>query len=140
VLEALIRRLIEDLSQSAMERLPQAKSLEEGYGLGIQLLRSKLRGKRGLWRIVLTEGGHAPKTRPLLRDAYATLAALLATQLKRAASRGALPARDVEPLAWALVGTLSLHLTRWAVFEELNHAELAVALESAARTLLPTAR
>ena len=64
------------------------------------------------------------------------LAAVLAAQLSLAAASGRLPASDVQPLAWALVGTLSMHLTRWAVFGELNNRQLADALTASAQTLL----
>lgn len=131
VLEALTRRLIDDLYSAAMKALPAARDVDEAYEVGIEVLRAKLRGRRGLWRVVLTEGAHTPRTRPLVRDAHGALASLLAAQLNRAGSA------DAEPLAWAIVGTLSLHLTRWAVFEELTAAELVAALRATARTLMP---
>jgi AcrR family transcriptional regulator len=133
VLAALLQRLIDDLTESAADALPQAKSLEHGDRLGIGVLERKLRGKRGLWRIALTEGAHTPHTRPLIRSAYATLAGLLAAQLQLAG----LADEDAEPRAWALVGSISMQLTRWAVFEELTQARLSDALGSAAEILLP---
>jgi AcrR family transcriptional regulator len=137
VLEALIRNLFLELHGAAIEALPRAGGVDEAYELGIKVLRSKLRGRKGLWRVVLTEGAHTERTRPLVREAYRALAAMLATELRRSAARGNIDPQDAEPLSWALVGTLSMHLTRWAVFDDLSDAKLTAALRDTVRTLRP---
>lgn len=133
VLEALIQRLLERLHSAALEALPKARSVEEGYALGIDVLCSQLRGNKGIWRLALTDGAHQKQTRPMVRDAYTTLASLLAAQLDGVTN-------DAEARAWAIVGTLSMHLTRWAVFEELTATELERALRESATLLLPAKR
>lgn len=138
VLAALIRRLFGSLQREALEALPKARSIHEGCDIGIAILRSKLRGKKGLWRVVLTEAAHTPATRPLVREIYASLATLLSLQLAAARDRGRLAGGDPDALGWAIVGALSLHLTRWCVFEELTHAELVEALQRTAALLLPS--
>jgi len=137
VLEALIRRLFDDLHGAALAELPRARSIREGCDVGVEILGARLRGKKGLWRIVLTEGAHTPATRPLVSQVYRALAELLALQLARAAERGRIRCDDPHALAWAIVGALSLHLTRWCVFEELTSAELATSLRATADALLP---
>jgi AcrR family transcriptional regulator len=138
VLAAIVRRLFEDLHGAAADALPRARSIHEGCEVGIEILGHKLRGNKGLWRVVLTEAAHTPGTRTLVRDVYAALAKLLAMQIASASARGRMSCSDPASLAWAVVGALSLHMMRWCVFGELTNAELLSALRSSAQTLLLT--
>jgi AcrR family transcriptional regulator len=138
VLAAIVRRLYDDLFGAAVEGLPRARSIREGCDIGIDILRARLRGRKGLWRVVLTEAAHTPSTRPLVRDVYQGLAKLLALQITHATERGKMACRDPDALAWAIVGALSLHMMRWCVFGELSSSELVAALRGSADALLPT--
>src|SRR4029079_12005758 len=95
---------------------------------------------RGTVRVLLTEASRVPGPRAVLRDAYAGLAMLLSQQLQRAARKGTVEVPDAEALAWAIVGALSMQLTRWAVFEELDDEGLVRALRTTAGALLPRGR
>jgi hypothetical protein len=68
------------------------------------------------------------------------LAMLMAQQLSRQAARGRIDVADPEALAWAIVGAMKLQVVRWAVFEQLDDAQLADQLRRCARALLPKAK
>jgi hypothetical protein len=68
------------------------------------------------------------------------LAALLAGQIARLVDKGRIEVADADALAWAVCGALTMQVMRWAVFEELADDELARALQTTARTLLPPVR
>jgi AcrR family transcriptional regulator len=140
VLETLVRELLEDLYETAAQALPRTTGIDQGWDEGLRILVEALGGRRGTVRVLLTEASRVPGPRAVLRDAYAGLAALLSLQLKQAARRGAVDVPDAEALAWAIVGALSMQLTRWAVFEELDDEGLVGALRTTAGALLPRGR
>jgi AcrR family transcriptional regulator len=141
VLEALVRQLLTDLHDAAAAELPRAKTLVAGWDVGVDVLVDTVRDRKGLVRVALTEAGQEPAARAVLRQAYGLLAALLAAQLERPSRRKAGAGRDVaRARAWALVGALTMQVTRWAVFEELADDALADALRDVARPLLPARR
>jgi AcrR family transcriptional regulator len=140
VLETLIVQLLLDLHDAAAEALPRAASVVKGWDEGVEILVATLAGRRGLVRIALTEAGRVEGPRAALRTAYGQLAKLLSAQLRQLAGRGKADVADSDALAWAIVGALTMQVTRWAVFEELDDAGLVDALRSTARTLLPKPR
>lgn len=140
VLEALLRELLVDLHDAAADALPRERELAGGFDRGVAILVAALAGRRPLVRIALTEAAVGERPRAVLRQAYGMLAALLAAQLARGVERRHLEVEDADALAWALVGALTMAVTRWAVFEELDDAGLVAALRATARTLLPAAR
>jgi AcrR family transcriptional regulator len=140
VLETLVRELLEDLYEAAAQALPRTTGVAQGWDEGVRILVDALIGRRKTVRVLLTEASRVPGPREALRDAYAGLAMLLSLQLKQAAGRGSIDVPDAEALAWAIVGALSMQLTRWAVFEELDDAGLAAALRTTAGALVPQRR
>ena len=138
VLAALVDRMLADLGRRASESLATARSPEEGFERGIELLIATLSEHRVVMKLALAEASGAPTVRTTLARAYAALAGLLESQIRQVARRHGIPAGDVEVLAWALVGALQLQVMRWAVFEELDDAGLARILRKTARALLPT--
>lgn len=140
VLEALIRQLLGDLHDTAAGALARAKDLQSGWDLGVDLLVDALRDRKGLMKVALTEGAVVPASRAALRDTYGLLAALLASRLQAVAERRSVQLDDPPALAWAIVGALAMQVTRWAVFETIDDAELADALRATARAVLPAPR
>jgi AcrR family transcriptional regulator len=140
VLEALIRQLLGDLHDTAAGALARAKDLQSGWDLGIDLLVEALRDRKGLMKVALTEGAVVPASRAALRDTYGLLAALLANRLQTVAERRSVQLDDPPALAWAIVGALAMQVTRWAVYETIDDAELADALRATARAVLPAPR
>ena len=138
VLETLVRELLEDLHDAAARALPQTGSVRDGWKRGIDLLVESLAGRRGLVRVALTDGAQVCGPREALRDEYALLAALLSAQLSAVAKKSKRKISDPEALAWAIVGALTMQVTRWAVFETLDDAALADALLSTANALMPS--
>jgi AcrR family transcriptional regulator len=136
VLATLLRELLVDLHDAAANALPRAKDLASGFDEGVELLVGALAGRRGLVRIALSEAARVPSARAVVRDAYGMLAVLLATQLAKQAQRKRIDIADTDALAWALVGALTMQVTRWAVFEELDDAALVHSLRATARTML----
>lgn len=137
VLEALIAQLLGDLHDAAAKVLPRATDLASGWDAGVDVLVSTLSDRKGLVKVALTEAGMSPAPRQALRNAYALLATLLAGNLRRLSDRGRIHIDDADALAWAVVGGLTMHVMRWAVFEELDDAGLATQLRATARSLLP---
>lgn len=137
VLATLLRELLVDLHDAAARALPRAQDLAAGFDHGVEVLVGALAGRRGLVRIALGEAARVPAARAVLRDAYGMLAALLSTQLAKQVDKGRIEVADADALAWALVGALTMQVTRWAVFEELDDAALARSLRATARTMLP---
>jgi AcrR family transcriptional regulator len=140
VLETLLRDLLVDLHDAAAQVLPRAKDPAQGFDAGVDVLVAAIKDRRGLLRVALTEAGRIPSARAVMRDAYGMLAALLAGQMTKLVARGRIDVADADALAWALVGALTMQVTRWAVFEELADDELAEALRATARTMLPARR
>jgi AcrR family transcriptional regulator len=137
VLEALIRQLLGDLHDAAAVALPRADGLGEGWDLGVDILVETLSGRKGLVKVTLTEAGMVAGPRQALRETYGLLAALLSAKLAALAERGKVDLPDPDALAWAIVGGLTMQVTRWAVFEQIDDAALAEALRATARSLLP---
>jgi AcrR family transcriptional regulator len=137
VLETLLRGLFEDLHDAAAESLSRARSVAEGFDRGVDVLVAALARRKGLVRIALTEAGEYPAARAVLRQTYGLLAGLLAHQLQALVARKRVNVPDTDALAWAIVGALTMQVTRWAVFEDLDDDGLADALRRTARTLLP---
>jgi AcrR family transcriptional regulator len=140
VLEALIRQLLGDLHDTAADALARAKDPSAGWDLGVDLLVAALADRKGLMKVALTEGAMIPASRDALRDTYALLAALLSGRLQRLADRRRLEVVDADALAWAIVGALTMQVTRWAVFETLDDEGLGKALRATARALFPAPR
>jgi AcrR family transcriptional regulator len=136
VLEQLLRDLLVDLHDAAARSLIRAKNPAAGFEQGVDVLVAALAGRRGLVRIALTEAACSPTARAVLRSAYGMLAALLSGQI----ARGKIEVADAEALAWALCGALTMQVTRWAVFEELDDDALVASLRATARTMLPASR
>jgi AcrR family transcriptional regulator len=140
VLEALLRELLVDLHDAAAQALPRAKHPAQGFDEGVGLLVAAIANRRGLVKIALTEAALSPGAKTVLREAYGMLAALLAGQIARLVDKGRIEVADADALAWAVCGALTMQVMRWAVFEELADDELARALQTTARTLLPPVR
>lgn len=140
VLEALIRQLLGDLHDTAADALAREKDPSAGWDLGVDLLVAALADRKGLMKVALTEGAMIPASRDALRDTYALLAALLSGRLQRLADRRRLEVVDADALAWAIVGALTMQVTRWAVFETLDDEGLGKALRATARALFPAPR
>jgi AcrR family transcriptional regulator len=140
VLAELVQRLLVDLHDAAARALPRARDVATGWDEGVDLLVAALSGRRGLVRVALTDAARVPGPREALSGAYAMLAMLMAQQLSRQAARGRIDVADPEALAWAIVGAMKLQVVRWAVFEQLDDAQLADQLRRCARALLPKAK
>jgi AcrR family transcriptional regulator len=140
VLETLLRDLLVDLHDVAAEALRSARNPAQGFDKGVDVLVAAISGRRGLVRIMLTEAARSPPARAIVRDAYGMLAALLAGQISHIVERGRIEVADADALAWALCGAMTMQVTRWAVFEELDDDDLAESLRVTARTMLPPQR
>lgn len=132
VLAALVDRMLGDLASQAATELTGARSLEEGFDRGVQVLVRVLREHRIVARLALAEAPGSPKVRATLAGAYTTLATLLAARIRKIN-----PDADAPSLAWALVGALQIQVMRWAVFDDLSDTALPRTLRATAHALLP---
>ncbi len=137
VLRQLVLDLLTELDARARAELLRAGGIEDGFERGVDVLLEVLIPKRHVVRVALTEGGASPLVAETLRNLYSALAALLASNIRTLARRGAADATNAEAVAWSLVGALNMQVIRWAVHEELSDDELGPALRSVARALLP---
>ncbi len=140
VVRALVESLLRDLAARAGTELATAKSLDEGFRRGVDVLVETIGARRELVRVALTEAAH-PEVVSAVSELHATLAALLAAQVR------ALPLAttvDADGFGWALVGAIHMQVVRWAVYETLATQELAAALHAVAQpflqSLAPVAR
>jgi AcrR family transcriptional regulator len=140
VLVALVQRLLGTLAEEAAVALGEAKSTEEGFAIGVEVLVRSLRPHKIVTKLALTEAVASKEARDALRDAYGTLAGLLAAMIGKAAHKGGAEVDDPEAVAWALVGTLKIQLERWAVFDDLSDAQFGKACKAAADAMLPLMR
>jgi AcrR family transcriptional regulator len=137
VLEALIAELLAELHQTATRELGKARSLEEGFGRGVDAMVEVLSPRRALARLALTEAASSRVARTTMHGAYRMLARLLASELESLEERGRITGLDADAFGWALVGALQIQVVRWAVYEELDDEGLARSLRATARALLP---
>jgi AcrR family transcriptional regulator len=137
VLGALVERLLLQIHAAGVEGIGRARTLEEGFDLGVEALARELARRRKIARLVLTEFASSPASLAAFQRMLALLAEMLAARLARLEARGLIQAGDARSLGWAIVGALHMQIVRWAVFEDLGGADLAPALRATARTLLP---
>jgi AcrR family transcriptional regulator len=137
VLEAIARDLLGSIAAQGVARLGQARSAEDAFAAGVDVLCDAVRDKRALVRLLLGEAGATPQVRAALGDALAALAALLESQLGPRVQKGALSAAQARAVSWALVGALKVQLERWALYEQIDDDALAPALRATADVLLP---
>ena len=136
VLHALVRRLLDELDARAREELPRAKSLEDGFRRGVNVLASVLGPQRGLVRLLLGQAAGSADVNAALGERYEALAELLAAQIELLGRRSA----EAHAIAWSLVGALHMQILRWAVFDQIDTKALVPALEAVAETHLPALR
>ena len=133
VMAALTSRLFIELHAEAPGVLDQARDLETGIDVGVDLLCARFGPKKALVKTILSETGSAPAAIEARRRAYGLLAAFLAARL----GRMRLPTADPSALAWALVGALEIQIVRWAVWDEIDLSTLRAQLVATARAVLP---
>ena len=137
VMAALTARLFAELYAEAPGALDQARDLESGIVVGVDLLCDRFAPRQALVRMILSEAGSAPAAVEARRRAYQILASFLAARLAAYAERRRLHVPDPNALAWALVGALEIQIVRWAVWEEIDEVTLRAQLRAAARAILP---
>jgi AcrR family transcriptional regulator len=137
VMAALTARLFAELYAEAPGVLDQARDLESGIVVGVDLLCDRFAPRQALVRMILSEAGSAPAAVEARRRAYQILASFLAARLAAYAERRRLHVPDPNALAWALVGALEIQIVRWAVWEEIDELTLRAQLRAAARAILP---
>lgn len=137
VVAALTSTLFAELFEQAPVVLDAAKDLETGIDLGVDLLCQQFGPRQKLVRVVLSEAGSVPGAMQARQHAYNTFATFLQGRLAGLAEKKRLPG-DPRTLAWALIGALEIHVMRWAVWDEIDVAQLRETLRTTARALLPT--
>jgi AcrR family transcriptional regulator len=137
VLGALVLNLLQELETHARTRLVDAGGLADGFERSVDVLLEVIVPKKHVVRIALSEGGSSSMVSETLRNLYAALAGLLASNIRSLARRGLADDTDADTVAWNLVGALNMQVIRWAVFGDLTNEQLGPALRDVARTLLP---
>lgn len=137
VLSALVMELLQELSTRAQAELKHATGLADGFDRGVDVLVAVIVPKKQVVRVALSEGAGSPLVAETLRNLYAVLAGLLASNIRSLARRGAADDTHVDAVAWSLVGALNMQVTRWAVHGDLSDDALGPALRNVATALLP---
>ena len=140
VLDTLTERLFAELQLEAAKALRHVRDLGEGIERGVDLLCAHFAPRKPLVRLIVAESGSLAAMLSTRRTSYAMLAGFLAHYFALLAERGRISVKDPSALAWALVGALEMQIVRWAVWDELDIAELREQLLAVARAILPTER
>ena len=133
VMAALTIRVFTELHAEAPGVLDQARDLETGIDVGVDMLCARFAPKKALLRMILSEAGSAPAAVEARRRSYTMLAAFLAARFRKLG----IAMRDPDALAWALVGALEIQIVRWAVWDEIDLPTLRAQLRATARAVLP---
>lgn len=136
VLEALVGRVLTKLFTVASSAFSQARSIEEGFHAGADAIVAGISDHKAVMRLTLTEAASIPSLRRTLHGAYSALAGLTSSYLAKQAARSRARVADPATTGWAMLGAVQVHVMRWAVFDELDDAQLASELRITARLLL----
>ena len=132
VLEALVGRLLAHVFTVASSTFASSRDLDESFDATAQALVLAFSSQKTVVRLAITEAAVLPTLRRTLHGAYMALAQLVASYLaKRRVPKA-------ETAGWAMIGAIYIQLMRWAVFEEIDDAELADELRTTARLLRTT--
>jgi AcrR family transcriptional regulator len=93
VLRELVLRMIAELDERARPELLAAKDVADGFRRGANVVAEVLGPKRDLVRLALTEAAVSPVVNETVAREYASLAALLASQILRLMERGRIAGR-----------------------------------------------
>jgi AcrR family transcriptional regulator len=137
VLDTLTERLFAELQLEAAMTLRGVPSFEAGIERGIDILCARFGPRKALVRLIVAESGSLVPMLSTRRKSYTLLADFLAHYFKRLNERKRLDVADPSALAWALVGAIEIQIVRWAVWDELDVAELRRELLAVARAILP---
>jgi AcrR family transcriptional regulator len=137
VFAALTTRLFGELHGAAPAVLAQARDLESGIELGVELMCDRFGPRKALVRLILAEAGASPAAVEARRRSYSLFAAFLAARFSALAGRKRIAVADPQALAWALVGALEIQILRWAVWDEIDLPTLRAQLRAAAHAILP---
>jgi AcrR family transcriptional regulator len=136
VLEALVVRLFADVFKLISAVFVQSRSIDEAFSGSVRATVTAISKHRAVTRLALTEAPNVPAIRPLVQNAYTAIAGVIRSYVEKVAASYQLEIPDPMATAWALVGVVTMHVTRWAVFDEIDDDQLAVELEKAAQLVL----
>jgi AcrR family transcriptional regulator len=136
VLEALVARVLTAVFQITSGKFGNAASLEAGFEAGADAVVAGISEHKAVMRLLLTEAGSIQSLRDTLQRAYAALANLIGTYLAKQAAKGRARIEEPGSVGWSMIGAGQMHVIRWAVFEEIDDAKLALELRATARLLL----
>lgn len=134
VLEALVQRVLGQLLFSASAAFAQAHNMKDAIDGVARALHTVVLPQKEVVRLMMTEAPAVPTVRQALHLAYTGLARLVASYLTK------IGARTPEAAAWAGLGAMHFQIMRWAVFEELDDAQLARELATAASLIRNSVR
>jgi AcrR family transcriptional regulator len=138
VLEALVGYVLGDLFMIASSTFAKAPSIDRGFEDVTPGLVASLAKHKTVIRLIMTEAGGSPTLRKTLDGAYSALASLTSSYLGKLTSRGKVKVDHTETLGWAMFGAVYVHIMRWALFEQLDDAQLGEELRITAKLLLAT--
>lgn len=127
-----------DLFTTTSATFARAPSVDDGFDEGARTIVTSLAKHKAVIRLIMTEAAASPALRHTLAGAYTALAGLTSSYLAKLSARGKARVEDPETAGWAMFGTIYVQVMRWALFDQLDDAQLGEQLQITARLLLAT--
>ena len=140
VLEALVARVLTQLFTVASNAFSESRTVDEGFDQSARVIVTGISQHKAVIRMALTEAAMIPSLRRTLHGMYSALAGLATSSIGKAAARGTAKLPSPANTGWAMLGSVMVHVMRWAVFEELDDNQLAEELGLTSRLLLGAVR
>jgi AcrR family transcriptional regulator len=138
VLEALVGFVLGDLLMITSTTFAKAPSLPRGFEDSARAIVASLSKHKPVIRLIMTEAAASTAVRRTLDGAYSALASLTSTYLAKLAKRGKARVEHVDTAGWAMFGTIYVQVMRWALFDQIDDAQLGEQLHLTAKLLLAT--
>ena len=138
VLEALVGSVLGDLFMITSTTFARAPSVDRGFEESARVIVASLAKHKAVIRLIMTEAAGSPALRRTLDGAYTALASLTSSYLAKLASRGKARVEHADTAGWAMFGTIYVQVMRWALFDQLDDAQLSEQLQITAKLLLAT--
>jgi len=136
VLEALVGYVLGDLFMTTSATFAHAPSLDRGFEESARVIVTSLSKHKAVIRLIMTEAAASPALRHTLDGAYTALASLTGSYLAKLAARGKARVEHADTAGWAMFGTIYVQVMRWALFDQLDDAQLSEQLQITAQLLL----
>jgi hypothetical protein len=136
VLGALVERVLMRVFGLASTALDSSRTADLAFESAVRATVASIAAHKPVMRLILTEAPNLPLVKPVVRGSYIAHWGLVTSYLCKLDP----PVANPTTAAWVLLGTVLVHLNRWAVFEEIDDGQLVAELVAAAHLLQAAVR